>query len=125
MTEMVAIQKDEERATPVPSVWRQTFCDVVDAMREHNYALVGIKRVEPLDEDTALAIARNIEAYGGNLVSLPEETWQGSICQWQLTYWEVLVDLFTLEGPSDLVLHTKVFEQSGDFVFKVHFVYVP
>lgn len=126
MTVTVPIEKDEDQEKPVPSGWRQTLGEIVEALRERNYQLRGIRRVEPVDDNTANIIARQIEGYGGTIASCPEQAWETSVCQWQLTYWEVLVDLFTVEdGLSDLVLHIMVYEESGDFIFKPHLVYVP
>jgi|SRR5215469_4700217 len=126
MTETIPVRKDEECAWPVPSTWRQTLREVVGAINEGNYSLAGIVRVEQLDETTADAIRNNINAYGGTLRELPQDSWVTSVCQWQLHYWEVLIDLFTVEeGRSDLVLHVNVFEEKQNFKFKVHLVYVP
>ena len=42
------------------------------------------------------------------------------------SYWEVLVDLHTLEsGCSDMVLHGRMCEREGGLRFEVHLVYVP
>jgi hypothetical protein len=122
----VLIEKNEDHEEPVPSAWRQTFAEMVDALREGNTQLRGIAHVEPVDKATADIIARQIEDYGGTIAPLPEQTWNTSVCQWQLTYWEVLVDLFTVEdGLSDLVLHVVVQKDGGDFIFRPHLVYVP
>ncbi len=126
MSEPVPILKDEEQEQPVPPEWRSKLRDIAGALKDGNYSLRGLASVEPLGEATAAGIARNIDEYGCTLTSLSDESWDTSVCQWQLDYWEVLVDLFTLEeGCSDLVLHVHVFEQVDGFVFKVHFVYVP
>ena len=39
--------------------------------------------------------------------------------------WDVLVDLYTEEDASDLVLEAHVYEKGTGQVFEVHFVYVP
>lgn len=126
MSGPVPILKDEEREHPVPSLWRSKLRDIAEALKDGNFNLFGVADVAPQDDDAASAIARNIKHYGFTLTSLPDATWATSVCQWQLDYWEVLVDLFTVEeGCSDLVLHVHIFERSGGFDFKVHFVYVP
>ena len=126
MTEHVAVVKDEEFECPVPTQWRSKLKDIADALKDRNYGLNGLKDVDPLDEAKAAAIAKNIEAYGCALTSLPEAAWNTSVCQWQLSFWEVLVDLFTEEeGRSDLVLNVRVFERNSGFVFDVHLVYAP
>ena len=122
----VPILKDEDHEHPVPSEWRGALQEIAEALADGNFNLHGLTDVDPLDEATAAAIARNITDYGCTLTPLPEASWDTSVCQWQREYWEVLVDLFTLEeGCSDLVLHVHVFEKTGGFIFKVHFVYVP
>lgn len=126
MSAPVPILKDEDHEQPVPSEWRRTLQEIAKALKDGNFSLRGLTDVDPLDDATAAGIARNINAYGCTLTLLPDASWDTSVCQWQLEYWEVLVDLFTdEEGCSDLVLHVHVFEQMGGFAFKVHFVYVP
>ena len=122
----VPILKDEEQEHPVPSVWRSKLRDIAEALKDGNFNLRGLACVDPLDDATAAGIAGNINDYGCALTSLPDASWDTSVCQWQVEYWEVLVDLFTVEeGCSDLVLHVHVFERVGGFDFKVHLVYVP
>jgi len=126
MSLLVPILKDEVREHPVPSAWRSKLREIVDAFKNGNFGLRNLECVGSLSEETATGIARNVDAYGCTLASLPDECWDTAICQWQLEYWEVLVDLFTVEeGRSDLVLHVNVFENGGIFDFKVHFIYVP
>ena len=82
--------------------------------------------VRPISERDAQSIAENIQDYGAQLTSLPEETWQTSVCQWMGNYWDVMVDLYTAEeGRSDLVLNVRVYEEGSAYFFDVHFVYVP
>jgi len=122
----VPVLKDEIQEHPVPSEWRPKLREIVAAIKDGNFGLYGLERVEPLDEATAAGISHNIEAYGCSLTALPDDSWNTSVCQWQLEYWEVLVDLFTVEEVRcDLVLHVNIFEDAGSFTFRVHFVYVP
>lgn len=58
----------------------------------------GIPKASVLSEKVARAIKANIGGYGAHLVSLPEETWNTSACQWMGTYWDLLVDLFAKEA---------------------------
>jgi len=82
--------------------------------------------VSPIDADLADQIAENLKSYGGRLARLPEETWATSVCQWQIGYWEVLVDLFTEEdGAADLVLSARVQENGARYAFEILLVYVP
>jgi hypothetical protein len=42
------------------------------------------------------------------------------------SYWDVLVDLYTVEeGSSDLVLAVRVFERGNDFEFEIESIHAP
>lgn len=127
MTDDVPILKDEDGERPVPTAWRDTCIEVVDAFRDGDFRLArGVARVQPLSDDEANRIGRNIQNYGATLISLPPASWQTSICCWMGTYWEILVDLYTLqEGASDLVLFMRVRERDGTYEFEVISVHVP
>ena len=129
MMHSVPVEKDEERERPVPSAWRGVFCQIVDRIISGDVSEIGeIPGVEPLSRSDADRIFANIFDYGESLVCLPDEAWISSVCQWQLEYWDVLVDLFTTEGESDLVLSAKVYEDRGkgyDYKFEIMSVHVP
>ena len=60
------------------------------------------------------------------LAGLPEEVWLTSACQWMREYWDVLVDLYTVEeGVSELALALRVFENGSSCEFQVQSVRVP
>ena len=64
--------------------------------------------------------------YGEALAELPDDTWETSIAQWMGTFWEVLVDLYTIpSGRSDMVLHLHAFEAEDGFRFEIQLLYVP
>ncbi|WP_046350055.1 DUF7668 domain-containing protein [Janthinobacterium sp. B9-8] len=127
MSNVVSVLKDKHGQQPVPSAWRNTFSEIVEAFKDKDFTLArGIACVRPISVEDAEGIADNIQNYGALLISLPEEAWQTSVCQWQEGHWSVMVDLFTeSEGASDLVLHVRVYENGSAFVFEVHLVYVP
>lgn len=127
MSDLVSVLKDEHGQQPVPSVWRNTLTEIVEAFKEGDFALArGIAGVRPISADDAEGIAGNIQDYGAQLASLPEETWRTSVCQWLGKHWDVMVDLFTEEeGASDLILHVRVYEEGSAYTFEVHLVYVP
>ena len=124
MSGIVPVLKDEHQQQPVPTNWRHTLKAVVDA-----FALgvpLQVPRVRPITPDCAQAALGNVASYGATLVCLPEDSWRTSVCQWMLSYWDVLVDLYTAEeGSSDLVLVVRVFEQENDFEFEVESIHVP
>lgn len=126
MSQTVAVLKDKKQQ-PVPSVWRKTISEIVEAFKDGDFTLSrGINRVRPISKDDAAGIEENIQGYGAELVSLPEETWNTSVCQWYGQHWDVIVDLYTVdEGASDLVLQLRVYEDAGGYIFEVHLVYVP
>lgn len=121
------IEKDESQQIFIPVVWRATFCSIVDALVRGDYSLLNsIAGVRPLSIDDANRIESNIKNYGCRLVNLPEDTWNTSVCQWMVGYWDVLVDLYTAEeGLSDLVLAVRVYEKNNSFEYEIHMVYVP
>lgn len=126
MSQTVAVLKDKKQQ-PIPSVWRKTISEIVEAFKDRDFTLSrGISRVRPISKDDAAGIEENIQDYGAELVSLPEETWNTSVCQWYGQHWDVMVDLYTAdEGASDLVLQLRIYEEAGDYIFEVHLVYVP
>lgn len=123
----VPVVKDEDAQTAVPGAWRPTLAAIVDAFREGDFELArGLQNVSPIAPEDAERISENIADYGGELLALPEERWQTSVCQWMNGYWHVLVDLYTEEeGASDLVLDVRVREHGAGYLFEVYLVYVP
>ena len=109
---------------PVPLEWRPALERAADAFAAGNFTLQGLAGVEPTSASTASQVSQYLANYGATLVSLPEETWDSSVCIWSgRHHWDVLVDLWTQEeGRSDLVMHAHV-APSG--VVSVHAVYVP
>lgn len=127
MSKPVSVERDLNSQKQVPSAWRGTLSAIVDAIKESDFQLArGIVGVPALAERTARSIKGNIEDYGAQLVSLPEQTWNTSACQWMGTYWDLVVDLFTEEeGASDLVLSVRVRESSAGYSYDVLSVHVP
>ena len=127
MPEFAPILKDEDNEHPIPTPWRTTFVDIVEAFKDGDSELQrGIDYVQPISEEDAKRIAANIVAYGDQLTSLPEDTWRTSIYRWMRNYWEVLIDLYTVrQGASDLVLFVHVHENDGQYVFEIQSVHVP
>lgn len=86
----------------------------------------GIPGVERPSIETAEYIRDSIAAYGTTIAELPEELWDSSVCMWYGTHWHAFIDLWTEEeGRSDLVLSTRVAEESNYYSFKINMVYVP
>lgn len=127
MSDFIPISKDEKDQQPIPTAWRATLLEIVEAFKDGDYILSrGVKGVRPVSQKRAKAMADNVSDYGARLVSLPEKAWQSSVSMWMLDYWEVLVDLFTVEeGASDLVLHVRVFEVGSGYEYEIVNVYVP
>lgn len=127
MKDFLVVSKCSEKELPVPSEWRQTFSRIVEAFRTGDFKIEkGIPSVQPISNEDAKRIADNIDSYGSRLDRLPEETWDTSVCRWMDGYWDVLVDLFTVqEGLSDLVLFTRVYENGSSYEFQIQSVNVP
>ena len=123
----VPVSKDENRQQPIPAAWRSTFVAIVESLMDGKTGLMpDVVGVRPITAVDAARIASAIQDYGATLVSLPEDTWNSSVCQWMLGYWDVLIDLFTVEeGASDLVLTARVWEEDAGYAFEVRSVHVP
>lgn len=124
---VVNISKNLDSPTSIPDIWRETIHKIVDAFSGGDYSLsTGISNVLPISQSTALELEESIAAYGASLTTLPEKTWDTSQCQWVGDFWDVFIDLFTVEeGRSDLVLQLRVYEKDHDYLFKVYMIYVP
>jgi hypothetical protein len=123
---VVLVTKDEQNQQPIPTVWRSLLSKIVDAIKDNDYSLTNanssIRSITPSD---AIRINENIEDYGYKIISLPEETWNTSACQWMKGYWDALVDLYTKEeGRSDLILSVRIYEQGSGFEYEVMSVHV-
>ena len=125
MSNTVPVTKSDDEE-PVPTIWRDTFRQIVEAFRSGDFSLRAIDGVAPLsDDDDASAIKRSIASYGDGLASLPDESWKTSIARWTGSHWDVLVDLFTESGLSDLVISSRVREEGGGYHFIMDSVHVP
>lgn len=127
MIEPVFVSKDDNMQSAIPSIWMDTFNQIVEAFKGGDFRVSrGVIGVRPVSSEKATIIAENIKAYGARLTSLPEESWETSVCQWMRSYWDVLIDLFTIEeGASDLVLAVRVYEDGETYIFDIQSVYVP
>lgn len=125
--EVIAAIKDRTSERPIPTAWRPALRRVVDAFVRGDYAVVdGGDDIESISEETALHIQSYVRDYGATLKSLPDETWDSSVCIWMGDHWDLLLDLYTEEeGPSDLVLSARVTDSENGFRFSIHMVYVP
>ncbi|MBV8656383.1 MAG: hypothetical protein JO142_01020 [Burkholderiales bacterium] len=126
MLDVVIVSTDESKQCSVPTAWRATLSTIVAAFKDGDFRLErGIEGVNVISADRATAIAHNIASCGLRLTDLPEESWQTSVCQWQRDYWDVLVDLFTIEEEaSDLSMLVRVHQANTGYVFDVVSVYV-
>lgn len=123
----VPVSKNSEIEQPIPTIWRETIsqivCSFVNKDYENSTVIAGL---EKLDQQTVNHIKDYIADYGEELVPLPEETWQTSVCLWADTHWDILVDLWTeSEGQSDLVLKATVRESECNYLFNIEMVFVP
>jgi hypothetical protein len=127
MSNTVLVLKDEKNQIKVPSAWRHTLFEIVEGLRVGDFNMVRqVAGVLPLSPEDVARISANIKSYGAQLSILPEDAWQTSVCQWMIGYWDVLVDLYTVEeGASDLVLAIRVYEKGSAFDFEILSVHVP
>ncbi len=122
----MGVSPDNHEERPVPSEWRSSLFEIVEAIRQGNSTLEGVFGVRPISPLDANRISRNIEVYGTHLCSLSDMTWRTSVSRWMDEHWDVLVDLFTVEeGESDFALYVRVYEVGGSYEFEVESVHVP
>lgn len=123
---IVLVTKDELNQQPIPTEWRSQLIQIVEAIRANDFSLNDTNStIRSTTQSDRIRISQNIEDYGCELTSLPDETWKTSACQWMRGYWDVLVDLYTVEeGRSDLILSVRVYEQDSGFQFEVMSVHV-
>jgi hypothetical protein len=94
----VPVTKDSGNEGAIPSAWRPTLKNIVDAFVRHDYCLAeGMAGVAPVSEKTATQIRTYIQEYGAKLVALPQESWDTSVCIWMEDHWDALIDLWTEE----------------------------
>ena len=124
---LVEVEKDEENERPIPTGWRLAFSNVVDAFVRKDYSLSqGVAGVSSVSNKTANHIKDYLEDYGEELIQLPQETWESSVCLWMGSHWDVLIDLWTAgEGRSDLVLKAQVTESINGYRIDIGMIYVP
>ncbi len=125
MSHYIEVSKSEGEL-PIPTIWRKVFYDIVESFKADNFTLDhDMNDVDSISDDEAKYNKNNILAYGESLGSLDGNTWETSICRWMGDHWDVLVDLNTLDGESDLVLFATVRDENGKFRYKVNSVHVP
>lgn len=127
MSNEIQVLKNDEKQQLIPSAWRKTLREIVEAFKEGDFHLNrDIAGVRKLPSGDAERIANNIKGYGARLASLPDDTWETSACQWMRGYWDALIDLYTVEeGPSDLTLSVRVYEAGEGYDFQIESVHVP
>lgn len=120
------VVKDSHNFLPVPAEWRQTICEIVTAFKDGDFSLSrGISSVRPIGTIDAKHIEENIEDCDVQLIDLPMDAWRTSVYQWAGQHWDVMIDLYSSEGATDLVMHLHVFEDGSGYAFEVHMAYVP
>ena len=126
MNKVIEVVKDERMQRPIPHEWRPTIRAIVHVLISNDETAISIPNVLPVPSEQRVRMSGNINDYGANLIELPEETWETSVCQWMGAYWDALIDLFTLEeGRSDLALSVRVKEVDGQYRFEVMSIHVP
>ena len=122
----VEVLKDKDYQQQVPTSWRGLFVNIVDAIkRKDRKALNALKGIRPVSQSLMQEIQDNVDDYGCELAPLDDKTWEYSACQWMIEYWDVLVDLNTVEeGLSDLSLFVRVYENGNAFEFELISVHV-
>lgn len=101
----------DEAGHPVPELWLTKFAETAAALVVGDFQLrkFPVDGVDEVDQAIANSFAANVAAYGDRLAALNEATWDWSVVRWMGSYWQVLVDLSTVNEPvSDIPLHARV-----------------
>jgi hypothetical protein len=124
---LVLAVKDPDKERPIPTAWRSTIKAIVHALAVRDYQLdSGVSGVAPASAETANHIKKYVESYGAELIELPDEAWDTSVCIWTGSRWDALIDLWSAsEGRTDLVLSLQVQESAAGIEFHIYMVYVP
>jgi len=115
------------RQHPIPSAWRRTFEQVVNALADGDFALTSCGANVSLSiPEASSQMQKYIQEYGATLIALPQDSWLSSVCIWYGNHWDALIDLWTKEeGRSDLVLKARITEAASGINVQVDMVYVP
>ncbi len=119
--------KDLEKEHSIPDVWKDSICEVVIQLTKDNFELHNVSEYIALQSsDMAKFNRENVLEYGCCLKALSTECWERSCYQWQGNYWDLNIDLCTVEeNVSDLVLKGRVYPIVSGYKYEFGMVYVP
>ena len=119
--------KDLEKEHSIPDVWKDSICEVVIQLTKDNFELHNVSEYIALQSsDMAKFNRENVLEYGCCLKALSTECWSRSCYQWQGNYWDLIIDLCTVEeGVSDLVLKGRIYPIVSGYKYEFGMVYVP
>ncbi|NVD45915.1 DUF7668 domain-containing protein [Qipengyuania atrilutea] len=112
---LISLAKDDTEHR-VPEPWRTKFRQIAEAFAAGDFQLNdhSIEGLAPIDLASADFFRDSSRAYGDDLASLDDATWERSVYCWIDGHWEFLVDLTTEHEPvSDLALHARLEERTG------------
>ena len=121
----ISMQQDEQ--SPVPILWRTDLAKLVNTfIFNERLELEELIIEKPLSQDILEISRSNILDYPDDIGPLDDKSWNSSICIWTGNYWDVLVDISTLDGEtSDLVMHVKIIPNEKGFSIDPGLIYVP
>lgn len=127
MSLIVPVTYDIENCQKIPSIWKKTLVEIIESLKNKDILrLNSIKDVEQIDILHAQDIFNNVDDYGITLISIPNESWNTSVCQYFGGGWNIYIDLYAKEaGLSDLIMSANVFEVNKEFIFRLDNIYVP
>lgn len=119
--------KDLEKEHSIQDVWKDSICEVVIQLTKDNFELHNVSEYIALQSsDMAKFNRENVLEYGCCLKALSTECWERSCYQWQGNYWDLNIDLCTVEeNVSDLVLKGRVYPIVSGYKYEFGMVYVP
>ncbi len=126
MSSISKVEKDESSELPIPLVWRPDLVKIVEYLISKDRTSIDSVDFTPISKKEFAYLDQTISLYGCTLISLPNESWHTSFYRWMNGFWELWIDLFSLEeGASDLVLVVKVFENDDSYRFEFQSLHVP
>ncbi len=132
MSQDIPVPYDSEFQSLIPNIWRDTIVQIVETFKDKDFVRLNtIANVEFIDTEYATELAENIDDYGAHLISLPEESWDSSVCSYfgednEDDFWKAIVDLFTEEeGRSDLIISLNIYKHDDHYTYEVTGIYVP
>ena len=123
----IPLHYDGDNYHPIPSLFRQTIEDVVEAFQSRRV----IERLNAIDDFIYLEEAvdyslSQIKKYPASKIYIGPETWARSFCLWKYGYWDLDVILYADDSPPfpELRLHVKPQHNATSYEYYFRYIVV-